>query len=142
MEEFFVLTGWDNVATPIKVNPIAFFTDPGDGSVTNGGNMRTDFPGVEMEVLRLADNATNFATANENRPRIQLRRSIAIPPFIAKWLMDINSMDPHAWGAKIASEVRNVEANNNHVLHEVIMNENGRLVLDCILSWFFFVKSH
>lgn len=95
-EEFFALSGWDEVATPIKINPVAFFINPGDGSVIDGGNRRMDFPRVETEALRASDNnATSFASANENHPRIHLRRSIAIPPFVAQWLLDIDSINPH-----------------------------------------------
>lgn len=45
-------------------------------------------------------------------------------------------------GFKVASEIRMIEADENHALHEVITNKNGRLALDRILTWFFFIKSH
>jgi hypothetical protein len=137
-EDFFCLLGWGNNATPIKISPATFFAAPGDGSMTNGGNRRSDFPGVDTAALRTAENKESFAAGAETRPRVQLRRCVAIPPFVANWLMDIESNDPHDWGVKIAVETKNIEDNANHPLHGVMTNEQGRSAIDRVLTWLFF----
>lgn len=141
-EEFFCLLGWGNTATPIKISLVTFFAAPGDGSVTNGGNRRSDFPGVDMAALRAAEDKESFAAGGETRPRVQIRKCVAIPPFVANWLMDMGSNDPHDWGVKIALETRSIEGNVNHPLHGVMTSEQGRSAIDRVLMWLFFSKSH
>jgi hypothetical protein len=139
-EEFFCLLGWGDNASPIKFETASFFAIPGDGSMTNGGNRRSDFPGLDITVLRAAGNVEDFARATETRPRIHLRKCVAIPPFIANWLLSTQSDDPHAWGTKIAIEIRSIEQENDNPLHGVITSDQGKTAIDRILGWLFFVK--
>jgi hypothetical protein len=141
-EEFFCLLGWGENATPMKFDNASFFAMPGDGSVTNGGNRRSDFPGLDMTVLRAAENAESFALALDSRPRIHLRKCVAIPPFMTQWLLDTQLSDPHVWGAQIAVKVKTIEEDANHPLHGVIISDQGKTAIDRVLGWLFFVKSN
>jgi hypothetical protein len=110
--------------------------------VTNGGNRRLDFPGVDMAALRAAEGKESFAAGAETCPRGQIRKFLAIPPLVANWLMDMGSNHQHDWGVKIALEMRSIEGNANHPLLGVMTSEQGRSAINRVLMWLFFSKSH